>query len=49
MELFRIPLVDMPFIASLNRGQWDPGADFQVTGARVWLSDSGRKKLIEAY
>jgi CRISPR-associated protein Cas1 len=49
MELFRVPLVDMPVIASLNRGQWDPDADFQVTGVRVWLSDSGRRKLIEVY
>ncbi len=49
MELFRVPLVDMPVIASINRGQWDPEDDFVVTGPRVWLSDEGRKKLIEVY
>lgn len=49
MELFRVPLVDMPVIASLNRGQWDPDADFAVTGPRVWLSDDGRKKFIDVY
>ncbi len=49
MELFRMPLVDMPVVASINRGQWDPVADFAVTGEKVWLSDSGRRKLIEVY
>jgi CRISPR-associated protein Cas1 len=46
MELFRVPLWDMTLIGSLNRGQWDPGADFSVTRAKVWLSDAGRKKAI---
>jgi CRISPR-associated protein Cas1 len=46
MELFRVPLWDMPLIGSLNRGQWDPTADFAVTRAKVWLSESGRKKAI---
>ncbi len=46
MELFRVILWDMVLIASLNRGQWDPDADFTVTKAKVWLSDDGRKKAI---
>ncbi len=46
MELFRVPLWDMPLVGSLNRGQWDPAADFAVTPAKVWLSESGRKKAI---
>ncbi len=46
MELFRVTLWDMPMIGSLNRGQWDPDADFSVTRTKVWLSDSGRKKAI---
>ncbi len=46
MELFRVPLWDLVLIGSLNRGQWDPEADFQVSRARVWLSESGRKKAI---
>ena len=46
MELFRVPLWDMVLVGSLNRGQWDPAADFAVTKAKVWLSDAGRKKAI---
>lgn len=46
MELFRVILWDIPLVGSLNRCQWDPGADFEVTRAKVWLSESGRKKAI---
>ncbi len=46
MELFRVPLWDMVQVGSLNRGQWDPDADFVATKAKVWLSDAGRKKAI---
>lgn len=46
MELFRLPLWDLVVIGSLNRGQWDPNADFTVTRAKVWLSEAGRKKAI---
>jgi CRISP-associated protein Cas1 len=46
MELFRVPLWDMVLVGSLNRGQWDPDADFIVTKGKVWLSDLGRKKAI---
>jgi CRISPR-associated protein Cas1 len=46
MELFRVPLWDMVVIGALNRGQWDPEADFIATKAKVWLSDDGRKKAI---
>jgi CRISPR-associated protein Cas1 len=46
MELFRVPLWDMPLVGSLNRGQWDPVADFAATPAKVWLSETGRKKAI---
>src|SRR5581483_8578859 len=49
IELFRVSMVDMPIVASINRRQWDPVDDFNVTGEQVWLSDSGRKKLIELY
>jgi CRISPR-associated protein Cas1 len=47
MELFRVPLVDMPVLASLNRGQWDAERDFVETTGQVWLSDNGRKQLIK--
>ncbi len=46
MELFRVPLWDMVLVGSLNRGQWDPDADFVATKAKVWLSEAGRRKAI---
>lgn len=49
MELFRVPLIDMPLLASINRGQWNADEDFVVTAPKVWLSDTGKKKLIELY
>jgi CRISPR-associated protein Cas1 len=49
MEQFRVPLVDMPLVASLNRRAWDPEADFEVTPEHVWLSKAGRAKAIELY
>jgi CRISPR-associated protein Cas1 len=49
MELFRVPLWDMSLIASVNRLQWDPDADFTYAGSQVWLSHAGRKKVIEVY
>lgn len=49
MELFRVPLWDIPVIGSINRGQWNPKEDFQVTVSRVWLSSSGRRKAIELF
>jgi CRISPR-associated protein Cas1 len=49
MELFRAPVWDLTLIGSVNRLQWEPVGDFQVTPGRVWLSDSGRKKAIELF
>lgn len=49
IELFRVAMVDLPVVASINRRQWDADADFSVTGQQVWLSESGRRKLIEVY
>jgi len=49
MELFRVSLWDLVVVGSLNRGQWDPAADFTVTKTRVWLSDAGRKKAIDLF
>jgi len=46
MELFRVTLWDMPLVGSMNRGQWNPVADFSVTKTKVWLSEPGRKKAI---
>jgi CRISPR-associated protein Cas1 len=44
MELFRVPLVDLPVIGSINRKQWDIEDDFDVAGQQVWLSDEGAKE-----
>lgn len=49
MEIFRVPLVDMTVMASINRGQWHIKDDFDIRGEQVWLSDSGRRKLIDLY
>lgn len=46
MELFRVPLWDMVLVGSLNRNQWHPADDFEVTKVKVWLSDAGRRKAI---
>lgn len=49
MELFRVPVWDIPLVGSVNRKQWDPKVDFSVTKERVWLSAEGRKKAIGVY
>ena len=49
MELFRVPLWDMVLMASLNRGQWKPGEDFDVSRTKAWLSDAGRRKAIQLF
>lgn len=49
MEIFRVPLVDMTLVASINRGQWDVQADFEIRGQQVWLSDTGRRKFVDLY
>jgi CRISPR-associated protein Cas1 len=49
MEIFRVPLVDMPVMASINKGQWEKDADFEIRGVQVWLSDVGRRKLVNLY
>jgi CRISPR-associated protein Cas1 len=46
MEIFRVPLVDMPVIASLNRGQWNPDTNFHRLGQGVLLTEEGRKQAI---
>jgi CRISPR-associated protein Cas1 len=49
MELFRTPLWEMPLVGSVNRGQWDCAADFEITPEHVWLSDQGRKKALRLF
>jgi CRISPR-associated protein Cas1 len=49
MEIFRVPLVDMVVLASVNRGQWDIKEDFDVRGCQVLLNDQGRRKFVGLY
>ncbi|MFV0444414.1 MAG: type I-MYXAN CRISPR-associated endonuclease Cas1 [Planctomycetaceae bacterium] len=49
MEVFRVPLVDMPVVGSLNRGQWNAVQHFTQAGTHVWLSDVGRKQAIALF
>lgn len=47
MELFRVPLVDMPIIGAINRRTFDPTDDFEELPGRVLLTESGRRKAID--
>lgn len=49
LELFRVPVVDLPVLASINRRQWHDAEDFQIAGQQVWLSEAGQKKFIQIY
>ena len=49
MEIFRVPLVDMIIVSSINRNQWDIQADFDIRGKQVWLSQTGKRKFVELY
>lgn len=49
MELFRVPVWDLTVVGSINRRQWDPQVDFEVTRDHVWLSEVGRRKAIGLY
>jgi CRISPR-associated protein Cas1 len=49
MEIFRTPIWEMPLVGSLNRGQWDEVADFDIRPGHVWLSDDGRRKAISLF
>jgi CRISP-associated protein Cas1 len=49
MELFRVPIVDMAVLGAVNRRTFDPAGHFTVTGRQVWLSDEGRRRIIEVY
>lgn len=49
MELFRVPLVDMVVVASLNRRQWDAEAHFQHIGKGMYLNEAGRVQAIELF
>jgi CRISPR-associated protein Cas1 len=46
VEIFRVPLVDIPTVGSVNRSQWETETDFTLAADHIWLSDDGRKKAI---
>ncbi len=49
VELFRVFVVDIPVLGSVNRRTWVPDRDFTVVGKQVWLSTVGKKKFIEIF
>ena len=49
MDLFRLPLWDIPLIGSVNRQHWNLEKDFEVTSGSVWLSSAGRRKAITLF
>lgn len=49
MELFRVSIVDIAVLGAVNRCTFDPIEDFLIAPSQVWLSKSGRMKLIEVY
>ncbi len=49
MELFRVSLVDLPVIASLNRHQWTADHVRDLGPAGWLLSDPGRRLAIQIY
>jgi CRISP-associated protein Cas1 len=48
-ELFRVPLVDLAVMGAVNRRSFDPNEDFTISAKQVWLSEAGRRKLIDVY
>jgi CRISP-associated protein Cas1 len=49
MEIFRVALVDLPILGSINRGQWNLDTDFEPQGKAWFLSKEGKRKLIGLY
>ncbi|MEM9541481.1 MAG: type I-MYXAN CRISPR-associated endonuclease Cas1 [Cyanobacteria bacterium P01_E01_bin.42] len=49
MEIFRVPLVDMVIVSSLNRDRWQIEEDFSIRGQQVWLSEVGKHKFVSLY
>lgn len=49
MELFRVPVCDIAVVGAINRRRFDVKEDFAITGAQVWLSQTGKKKAIGLY
>ena len=48
MELFRVPLCDVPLVGAINRRSWDP-SDFDRSDLGVRLSRNVQTKVIELF
>jgi CRISP-associated protein Cas1 len=49
MELFRVPLVDMPLVGAFNRKAFDAQQDFLEIPGSVMLNERGRRKMIDIF
>lgn len=47
VELFRVPIVDMAIVGAMNRRVFDADADFDEQPGQVYLTETGRRKVIE--
>lgn len=49
MELFRLPVIEIAVLASVNRKGFCPIRDFNVTRGGIWLNEEGQRKMIGLY
>ena len=49
MELYRLLLVEIPLLGSVNRKSWNIEADFLPTKGGIWMSEEGQRKMIGLY
>jgi CRISPR-associated protein Cas1 len=49
MEIFRVPLVDLPIINSINRQQWNIETDFEVRGVRLTKANGKVSELKQVW
>ena len=49
MELFRLPVVEVPLLGAVNRRTFQPDEDFIPTKGGVWMSETGQRKMITLF
>lgn len=49
MELFRLPVVEIPILGSVNRKAWDREEHFLPTKGGIWMSEEGQKRMIALF
>ncbi len=49
MELYRLLLVEIPLLGSVNRKSWNAETDFIATKGGIWMSEEGQRKMIGLY